>query len=101
VGAIPSVDPEAAPLVLLEYMSLGLPVVATDHGGTPEVIGDAGLLVPPRDPAALAAALATMVDDRALRERCRQAGRDAIAAGLTIEAQRAALADLLAEVAAG
>ena len=101
VGAIPSVDPEAAPLVLLEYMRLGLPIVATDHGGTPEVIGDAGLLVPPRDAGALAEALARMIDDASLRERCRQAGRAAIAAGLTIEEQRAALADLLAEVAAG
>ncbi|HEX2064378.1 MAG TPA: glycosyltransferase family 4 protein, partial [Acidimicrobiales bacterium] len=53
----PSLDPEAGPLALIEAMSLGLPVVGTRLGGTTEVIGDAGLLVPPGDPAALAQAI--------------------------------------------
>jgi glycosyltransferase involved in cell wall biosynthesis len=74
-----STDPEAAPLSVLEAMSLGLPVVATDHGGSPEVLGDAGLLVPPSDAAALARAITTLLGDADLRHRCAVAGRAAIA----------------------
>jgi glycosyltransferase involved in cell wall biosynthesis len=85
VAVIASVDPEAAPLVLLEAMSAGVPVVGTDIGGTPEVIGEAGLLVPPGDPDALSQAIATLLDDRDLRRRCAEAGPRAIAASLTIE----------------
>ena len=52
-------------LVALEGMALGKPVVATGAGGVPSFIrdGDTGLLVPPRDPAALANALSRLLDD--------------------------------------
>ena len=43
--------------VVVEALLAGLPVVATAAGGVPEVVGDAGLLVPPQDPDALRAAL--------------------------------------------
>lgn len=85
MAVIASVDPEAAPLVLLEAMSVGVPVVGTDIGGTPEVIGEAGLLVPARDPDALCQAIATLLDDHELRHRCAEAGPRAIAASLTME----------------
>jgi glycosyltransferase involved in cell wall biosynthesis len=54
---------EGLPNAVLEAMSVGLPVVATAVGGTPELVdeGTTGLLVPPRDPAALADALETLV----------------------------------------
>ena len=57
--------------VLTEAMAAGLPVVATDVGGIPEVVrhGETGLLVPPDDVDALAAALDRVVGDAALRER--------------------------------
>ena len=57
---------EGSPAVLQEAMSAGLAVVAADSAGTPEVVGDAGLLVSPRDPAAIADALLRLAADPAL-----------------------------------
>jgi glycosyltransferase involved in cell wall biosynthesis len=64
---------------LLEALSTGLPAVATSTGGTPEAIeeGRNGLLVPPGDAAAVAAAVARLMDDSSLYERLgRQAAAD-------------------------
>lgn len=64
----------------LEAMRLEVPVVATAVGSVPEVVGDAALLVEPRDPDALAAALDRVLGDESLREDlirrglCRAAG---------------------------
>ena len=54
-----STDPEGFGRVIVEAQAMGRPVVATDHGGARETIvpGVTGWLVPPRDPAALAAAI--------------------------------------------
>jgi glycosyltransferase involved in cell wall biosynthesis len=62
----------------LEAMAAGLPVVSTTVGGVPEVVrdGDTGLLVPPRDPAALAAAILRLARDEGLRHRLGAAGRE-------------------------
>jgi glycosyltransferase involved in cell wall biosynthesis len=60
---------EAFPYAVLEAMMSGLPVVATDVGGTSEAIGEAGLLVPSRDPARLALALLMLAHDAGLRQR--------------------------------
>lgn len=56
---------EGFPLVLLEAMQAGIPVVASAVGGIPEMIVDGhdGVLVPPQDPHALAAALKNLLDD--------------------------------------
>lgn len=48
---------EGTSIALLEAMAAGIPVVATDVGGTPEVLSGSGILVAPGDPAALAAAI--------------------------------------------
>jgi glycosyltransferase involved in cell wall biosynthesis len=74
VGVSPSVEPEASGLTVLEGMSIGLPFVCTDHGGPPEILGGAGLLVPPEDPVALAAAIRALVEDRGLWTSCSEAG---------------------------
>ncbi|MCC7054572.1 MAG: glycosyltransferase [Gemmatimonadaceae bacterium] len=76
VFAAPSVvagdgDRDGLPTVLLESMALGTPVVSTDIVGIPEVVrhDDTGLLVPERDPAALADALQALLQSPALQLR--------------------------------
>jgi L-malate glycosyltransferase len=61
---------------ILDAMACGKPVVGTSAGGIPEVVtdGDTGLLVPPRDAAAMAAAITRLLSDRSLRERMGLAG---------------------------
>lgn len=86
-------------LPVAEAMACGTPVVASNRSSLPEVVGDAGLLVDPEDPDALAAALVTVVRDDALRqdlsarglERSRRFTWDA-AARATLKTYRAALA---------
>lgn len=72
VFALPSLFGEGMPMVVLEAMSAGLPVIATCVEGIPEVVrdGQEGLLVPASDPQALAAALGKLIGDaQALREK--------------------------------
>ena len=68
---------EGIPVVLMEAMASGVPVVASGISGIPELVedGTTGLLVPPRDSSALASALRRLHDDPALRERLARAGR--------------------------
>ncbi|MFC8733049.1 glycosyltransferase [Luteimicrobium sp. NPDC057192] len=60
--------------VVVEAMACGTPVVATSTGALPDVVGDAGLLVPPDDAAALRAALERVGREPALADRLRAAG---------------------------
>jgi len=71
---------EGSPLVMFEAMAAGVPIVAAAVGGVPETLVDSesGLLVPPRNPAALARALAALSRDRALRQRLALAARAAL-----------------------
>lgn len=68
---------EGCPNVVLEAMAHGLPVVATAVGGVPELIehGVSGILVPPRDPRALAEGLARLTSDARLRRSMGEAAR--------------------------
>jgi glycosyltransferase involved in cell wall biosynthesis len=58
----------------LEALACGTPVVASNASSVPEAVGDAALLVDPRDTAALTRALAAALDDASLRERLRATG---------------------------
>lgn len=62
---------EGLPLTMLEAFSVGRTAVATAVGGTPDVVRDGvdGLLVPPRDPAAIAAAVCRLIEDPELRKK--------------------------------
>ena len=80
VAVMPSLN-EALSNVLLESMAAGAPVVATRVGGTPEALvdGETGLLVSPGDSAALAASIATMLDNPEMASRMGHAARRRIA----------------------
>lgn len=71
---------EAASLTLLEAMASGLPVVATDVGGNPEIVRDGkeGLLVPRQDPHAMAQAIDRLLQDPGLGVALGQAGRERV-----------------------
>jgi glycosyltransferase involved in cell wall biosynthesis len=79
VAVLPSYR-EAQGLSILEAMALSRPVIASAVGGIPEMIDDGrtGLLVPPRDPAALAAAITRLLNDQALAARIGRAGHDLV-----------------------
>ena len=71
IGVVPTVAKEAFGLSVLEFMSQGVPVVATNNGGPSEIITDGidGFLVPPSDPEALASAISRLANDAPLCSR--------------------------------
>ncbi len=86
--------------VALEAMALGRPLVATAVGGTPEVVPDgvAGLLVPPDNPAALAAAMLRVLSDNTLARRLGAGARAHAAAELSVDARCRRLRDVYTEL---
>jgi glycosyltransferase involved in cell wall biosynthesis len=88
-GVAPSVWPDPLPGVVREGMSKGKAMIASNIGGNTDMIsdGETGLLVPPGDVDALAAAMRRLADDPALRARLGQAGQTSArqyAAGLVL-----------------
>ena len=90
---------EGLSLALLEAMAAGLPVVATRVGGSPEAIveGETGLLVPPRDPAALAAVLEAVLGNPQWAATMGRAGRVRAAECFSLEQMLRETAALYAE----
>lgn len=86
VAVMPSLN-EALSNVLLESMAAGAPLVATRVGGTPEAVidGETGLLIEPGDSAAIARAVARLLEDRVLAARIGGAARDLIATRFSVE----------------
>lgn len=88
VAVVPSAEfIEACPMVPLEAMAAGKPVIATDNGGLPELVVDGvtGTVVPPADPLALARAIERYGADEELRRSHGRAGRARVVERFGIE----------------
>lgn len=86
--AVLSSDREGSPLAVMEYMEAAKAVVATRVGGVPDQVvdGETGLLVEPRDPESLAAAIASLLQDPARARAMGEAGRERQLREFSIEA---------------
>ena len=86
-------DTEGLPITILEACALGLPIIATRHGGIPEAVrdGETGLLVPERDETALADAVDQLLGDQAVRSRLGAAARAHVRQHFNLQRQTAAL----------
>ena len=82
-------DREGIPNALMEGQATGLPVVATEHGGIPEIIrhGETGLLVPERDAAGLAEMLRRLLESRELRLRLGRSGHETVSREFSLDRQ--------------
>jgi glycosyltransferase involved in cell wall biosynthesis len=98
---VQSSDYEGTPNVILEAMALQTPVVATDVGGTGELISDGehGLLVPPGDPERLSQTIARALDDPAATARRAAAARARIEGPLSFRARMRAVEAIYEELA--
>jgi len=94
---------EGSPYVLLEATAAGLPVVATSVGGVPEMVEDhaSSLLVPPRDPQAMAAAIARVLTDAQLAQRLSANASTLVSSRFSPEAYVRSLVEIYCEVIDG
>ena len=105
VATIPSVrlsakqGREGFPLVGLELLAAGTPVVAYSSGGVPELLGDCGVLVPPGDREALSSAVVALLEDDATRRRLADCGRARVRQRFSMDALVEAMKGHYAEVA--
>ena len=99
VSVLPSLS-EGLSNTLLESMAAGVPVVATTVGGNTELIEDGvnGLLVPPRDPAALAEAICAILNDRDLARRLGQEARQRVVERFSLERMVSETQDLYVQL---
>lgn len=97
--ALPSLW-ESAPYAILEAMALGVPVVASNVGGVPEIIpsDDFGLLVPPEDPHRLASAVRSLLRDPRRRRHIADATRQRVRNEFRLSAMISALHQLYAGI---
>lgn len=102
VFVMPSLE-EGLGLSILEANAAGVPVVASRTGGIPAIVADrrTGLLVPVADTAALARAIADVLDHQALREAMVEAARAQVFERFSVEAMAAGTQSVYAEAAAG
>ncbi len=102
LAVVPSLY-EGFSLPAVEAMACGVPVVATTAGALPEVLGrdgEAGFLVPPGDPEALATAIDRALDNQELRSRLGDCGRRRVASCFSWERAAAATVDVYRETLA-
>jgi len=94
-------DRDSMPVVIKEAMARAVPVVATDEVAVPEMVDDTcGVLVPPDDPAALAAALLSVLDDPDRAAAMGEAGRRRVEERFTLAGEVRKLAGLFASMGA-
>jgi glycosyltransferase involved in cell wall biosynthesis/GT2 family glycosyltransferase len=91
---------EAFPLVALESMAAGTPVVGFDRGGFPEVIGDCGLAVSYQDTRQLVESIVRVLTDQALADRLAACGRERVEKYFTFDPMLRALRSIYADAAA-
>ncbi|ASP19587.1 putative teichuronic acid biosynthesis glycosyltransferase TuaC [Antarctobacter heliothermus] len=94
---------EGLPVVLMEAMAAGLPVITTRIAGVPELVthGYNGLLVPPGNETALFAAISTLVESPELRAQMGETGRETVKADFDIATEAKKLSWLFQEYSAG
>src|SRR5690606_18178850 len=87
-AVLPALRREGLPKTVIEAMAYGVPPIVTAVGGSPELVNDheQGLVVPPGDAPARAAAILELYRDPALRARLGAAARERLAPSFTIEA---------------
>lgn len=87
VFCLPSWGGEGVPKSLIEAASCGVPIVTTDVPGCRDIVrdGENGILVPPRRPEAIAAALETLLENPELRRDMGRRGREIVIEGFTLE----------------
>ncbi len=91
---------EGLPMVLLEAMSAGVPVVATSVGGIPELLqgGDTGVLVPPADPEELARGMALVLNGGEAASAKAKRARALVAQGYSVQAMERGYLEVYREV---
>jgi colanic acid/amylovoran biosynthesis glycosyltransferase len=96
-------DQEGIPVALMEAMSSGVPVVATEHSGIPELVEDgiSGFLAPERDAGTLAVRLGQLIEHPELWPSMGEAGRRRVEADYDIEVLNDRLVDLLERLCKG
>lgn len=100
VAVSASTEPEACSLAVLEAMSIGVPVISTDHGGAREVLAGAGLLVEPGNAPAIADAISRLLEDCALRKDMAARALERISSEHRVEVQIDRLLELVETTAA-
>ncbi len=97
---LPSVSTEGLPLVVLEASAMGVPVIATDLAGAPEVVddGETGLLVPICNAEALAQAITRIVRDDSYRNQLAQAGLAKVRRDFSVQRVAAEVAVVYADL---
>jgi glycosyltransferase involved in cell wall biosynthesis len=89
-------DRDGIPNTLIEAMAMEIPVISTYVSGIPELIEDrkTGLLVPPQDEVSLAKAIATLLEDKELKETLGKAGRNKVIQEFEIKKNTCRLLDI-------
>jgi polysaccharide biosynthesis protein PelF len=100
VVALTSIS-EGFPYTVIEAMSCGRATVSTDVGGVAEAVGDAGIVVPPRDPHAFAQACVQLLQDTTERHRLAAMARSRVIELFTLEQSLNAFRSIYSDVRAG